>query len=47
MTCVEVGAFSGCTNLTEVNYKGTEEQWNNIAIGMYNENLTNARRNYI
>ena len=40
-------AFSGCTNLSEVNYKGTEEQWNNIAIGMYNENLTNAKRNYI
>ena len=40
-------AFSGCTNLSEVNYKGTEEQWNKIAIGMYNENLTNAKRNYI
>lgn len=40
-------AFSNCINLSEVNYKGTEEQWNNIAIGRYNENLTNAKRNYI
>lgn len=40
-------AFSYCINLSEVNYKGTEEQWNNIAIGRYNENLTNAKRNYI
>lgn len=47
MIYVEIGAFSGCTNLSEVNYKGTEEQWNNIAIGRYNENLTNAKRNYI
>lgn len=40
-------AFCHCTNLSEVNYKGMEEQWNKIAIGRYNENLTNAKRNYI
>ena len=40
-------AFYKCGSLKEVNYKGTQEQWNNIEIGKYNSCLTNAKRNYI
>ena len=29
-------------SLAEVYYDGAEEQWNNISIGNYNENLLNA-----
>ena len=47
MTYVEIGAFSGCTNLSEVNYKGTEEQWNKISIEVGNDYLLKAKRNYI
>ena len=47
MIYVEIGAFSGCTNLSEVNYKGTEEQWNKISIEVGNDYLLKAKRNYI
>lgn len=40
-------AFYECTSLKEVNYKGTEEQWNKINIYGGNWNLTEAKRNYI
>lgn len=40
------GAFSNCSSLKEVNYKGTEEQWNKIEIGVKNSCLTNAEINY-
>lgn len=40
-------AFYECTSLKEVNYKGTEEQWNKINIHGGNWNLTEAKRNYI
>ena len=36
------GAFYVCSSLTTVYYSGTEEQWNAIAIGDYNEPLLNA-----
>ena len=37
----------GCTGLTTVNYKGTQEEWEyNININPGNEALTNAARNY-
>ena len=39
-------AFEGCDNLTSVYYGGTAEDWANIAIGTYNEDLTNATRYY-
>ena len=46
---VQIGteAFYECTSLKEVNYKGTEEQWNKINIYGGNWNLTEAKRNYI
>ena len=47
VTSIERSAFSGCISPREVNYKGTEEQWNKIKIDDYNYCLTNAKRNYI
>ncbi len=35
-------AFYDCESLTDVYYGGTEEEWNAIGIGSYNEDLTNA-----
>ena len=39
-------AFSGCSSLTSVYYKGNEESWTNISIGFYNHYLTSATRYY-
>lgn len=36
------GAFDGCTDLKDVYYNGSEEEWNAITIGFDNECLTNA-----
>ncbi len=36
------GAFKNCSNLSTVYYGGTEEQWNDIAIRVDNDPLTNA-----
>ena len=47
VTSIGYGAFEGCSKLKEVNYKGTQEQWNKIEIGKYNSCLTNAKINYI
>lgn len=40
----EIGAstFHGCTALTDVYYPGSEEAWNAITIGVYNDPLLNA-----
>ena len=35
-------AFESCDSLTDVYYAGTEEQWNGISIGSFNEDLTSA-----
>ena len=35
-------AFYDCNNLTDVYYKGTEEEWNEISIGDGNSHLTSA-----
>ncbi|MGN1047013.1 MAG: leucine-rich repeat domain-containing protein, partial [Eubacteriales bacterium] len=42
VTSIGEGAFSDCSSLTDVYYYGTEEQWNAISIGLYNEPLLNA-----
>ena len=47
VTSIGYGAFEGCSKLKEVNYKGTQDQWNNIKISENNSYLTNAKRNYI
>ena len=44
VTKIGTETFAGCTALTTVNYKGTEEQWGEIAVQMYNEPLTNATK---
>ena len=39
-------AFLNCSLLETIYYGDTEEQWNAISIGTYNENLTNATLYY-
>ena len=39
-------AFDGCSSLTTVNYKGTQEQWEQISIDSRNGNLISATINY-
>ncbi|MBQ2294659.1 MAG: leucine-rich repeat protein, partial [Spirochaetales bacterium] len=39
-------AFGDCNNLTSINYKGSQEQWEQISIGSDNGCLTNATINY-
>lgn len=33
-------AFIGCKNITDVNYEGSDEEWQNISIGSYNTSIT-------
>ena len=47
VTSIGYSAFYNCSSLKEVNYKGTEEQWNKIEISIGNSSLINAKRNYI
>ena len=42
VTSIGDGAFYGCDGLKDVYYSGTEEQWNKISIGSYNDHLTDA-----
>jgi len=39
-------AFNNCNNLTDVYYGGTEDEWNSITRGEYNECLTDATIHY-
>ena len=45
---IKVGdsAFYNCKNLRAVSYNGTEEEWNQITIGLLNEKLTGATIHY-
>ena len=36
-------AFSSCSNLWHVLYKGTEEQWQEVSVGDFNEAFTQAK----
>ena len=42
VTSVEDGAFINCWGLTDVYYAGTQENWDTVSIGNYNEYLTDA-----
>ena len=42
VTTIDFFAFYECASLTDVYYKGTKEQWNNIVIGSDNDDLLNA-----
>jgi hypothetical protein len=46
VTFISESAFNDCNNLTIVNYKGTQEQWEQICIKTGNDNLMNATINY-
>jgi hypothetical protein len=48
VTSIGSEAFYGCSSLMTVNYKGTQEQWEQISIGSGNgnRNLINATINY-
>lgn len=39
---IEPWAFSDCDKLEDIYYGGTEEQWNKVEIGEYNDSLLNA-----
>lgn len=46
VTSIDMMAFYDCAGLTNVYFTGTEEQWNNIAIDVDNDALTNATITY-
>lgn len=46
ITYIDHGAFSGCTNLANVFYCGTQEQWDAMIISGGNEALLNANIRY-
>ena len=39
-------AFYGCTSLSDVYYEGTENRWNTVSIGAYNDALDSAIIHY-
>ncbi len=45
VTEISMDAFWGCDSLTTVIYSGTDENWNAIDIGRYNDALINAYNN--
>ena len=46
VTSIGMFAFSGCSGLTKIYYKGSESEWGTISIDFYNEKLKNATRYY-
>jgi hypothetical protein len=46
VTYIDYSAFQQCSSLTTVNYRGTQEQWEQIVIDYGNTYLTNASVNY-
>ncbi len=42
LTSIGAYAFADCVSLKTVNYKGTQEQWVQITIDVYNDKLTSA-----
>jgi len=46
VTSIGNSAFEYCSELTDVYYSGTETQWNNISIDLYNAPLKNATKHY-
>lgn len=43
---IEMAAFEDCINLTDIEYSGTQSEWEEIYIGTHNENLKNANIKY-
>ena len=46
VTYIDYSAFQQCSSLTTVNYRGTQEQWEQIVIDYDNAYLKNASVNY-
>ena len=42
ITRIYYGAFSDCTNLKDVYYSGTEEEWKKVNIAVFNDPLSSA-----
>ncbi len=42
VTQINIGAFDECTDLTDIYYNSTEDDWNNILVSSENEPLTAA-----
>ena len=42
VTVIDHWAFEDCEKLTQVNYCGTESEWNEIIVGAHNEKLEEA-----
>lgn len=42
VTEINIGAFDGCTDLTDIYYNSTEDNWNNILISSENKPLSTA-----
>ena len=42
LTSIGMSAFAGCSDLTEIIYKGTAEEWENIEIDESNKSLLNG-----
>lgn len=43
LSTIEKYAFGNCVNIVKVNYLGTDQEWDNITIGEYNQYLIFAR----
>ncbi|MGN0443771.1 MAG: leucine-rich repeat protein [Acutalibacteraceae bacterium] len=46
VTSIADEAFGGCSSLEDVYYTASEEEWNKISIGSYNDKLVNATIHY-
>lgn len=46
VTEIDDSAFQTCDAITDVYYTGTEDQWNSITVGTYNDSLLNATIHY-
>lgn len=46
VTYIGANAFSGCSGITKVTYKGTKEEWGKIDIKDGNDSLTNVTVTY-
>lgn len=46
ITYIATGLFEGCGSLTEINYKGTADEWKNVRIESDNRTFTNRIRTY-
>ncbi|MBR5246437.1 MAG: leucine-rich repeat domain-containing protein [Clostridia bacterium] len=46
VTTVADEAFKSCTNITDINYTSSSDDWEKISIGKHNDALVNAKKHY-